>query len=129
MFSNRLSESNLQSVGNTVESLYRENSRAETTHALTSVILDACLLPSLTPSRVCSDIALLVALLHHRIGSEVSFTILQSVTVRYRQFFDELASAKDSGKQIENALTLICWFYTFKVYNIFSSVSVSSWFS
>lgn len=105
-------------MGNTVESLYREHSRAETTHVLTSVILDACLLPSLTPPRVSSDIALLVALLHHRIGSEVSFTVLQSVVVRYRQLFEELASAKDSGKQIENALTLLCWFYSFKVIDV-----------
>jgi hypothetical protein len=35
--------------------------------------------------------------------------------MRYRQLFEELASTKDSGKQIENALVLLCWFYTFKV--------------
>jgi len=112
----RLSEGNLPSIAKNVESLYTTNARAELTSALTQVILDATLLPTLAPSRVVTDISLLLAVLHCRVGCEVSAAFLHRLADRYRRLFaDEQLSA--AGKQIDNALLLFAQLYNFKVSN------------
>jgi len=109
----RLSEGNLPSIAKNVESLYGVNARAELTSALTQVILDATLLPTRAPSRVVTDVALLLSVLHCRVGCEVTAAFLQQLVDRYHQLFAD-AGLSESGKQLDNALLLLAQLYNFK---------------
>jgi len=114
VFLHRLSEGNLPSIVKSIESMYGESARAELTSALTRVILDATLLPSRAPSRVVTDVALLLAVIHCRIGSEVTAAFLHELIHRYHALFTG-AGTPDAGKQIDNALLLLAQLYNFKV--------------
>jgi len=110
----RLSEGNLPSIAKNIESLYGVNARAELTLALTRVVLDATLLPTCAPPRVITDIALLLAVLHCRVGCEVTAAFLQLLVDRYRHLFAN-AGISETGKQLDNALLLLAQLYNFKV--------------
>lgn len=109
----RLSEGNLPSIAKNIESLYGVSARAELTSALTQVVLDATLLPTRAPPRVLTDVALLTAVLHCRIGSEVMAAFLQELVDRYHQLFAD-ARLPEAGKQLDNALLLLAQLYNFK---------------
>jgi len=109
-----LSEGNLPSIAKTIELLYGGNARAEMTSALTCVILDATLLPTRAPSRVVTDVALLLAVLHCRVGCEVTAAFLHELIDRYQRLFDG-DGVTEAGKQMGNALLLLARLYSFKV--------------
>ena len=110
----RLSEANLPSIAKTIESMYGVNARAELTSALTRVILDATLLPTRAPPRVITDVALLLAVLHCRVGYEVTAAFLQQLIDKYQQLTTD-AGLSETGKQPDNALLLLAQLYNFKV--------------
>ena len=110
----RLSEGNLPSIAKNIESLYGQSARADMTSALTAVVLEATLLPTRAPSRVVTDIALLLAVLHCRVGCEVTASFLHRLVKRYDQLFAEVAVA-ESEKELDNALSLLAQLYNFKV--------------
>jgi len=110
----RLSEGNLPSIAKTIESLYGVNARAELSAALTRVILDVTLMTTHAPSRVVTDIAMLLAVLHSRIGCEVTAAFLHELISQYQQLFDD-APVAEAGKQLDNALLLLSQLYNFKV--------------
>ena len=110
----RLSEGNLPSIAKAIESMYVANARAELTSALTRVILDATLLPTRSPPRVVTDIALLLAVLHVRIGCEVTAEFLHQLVDSYHHLFADAGRA-EAGKELDNALLLLAQLYNFKV--------------
>lgn len=67
----RLSEANLQGIGSEIEEMYRHQSRAYVSEAITDIILNACIAPTLVPERLIMEHVMLVALLHNNVGSEV----------------------------------------------------------
>lgn len=93
------------------------NARAELTSALTRVVLDATLLPTLAPSRVITDVALLLAVLHCRVGYEVTAAFLHQLVDRCQQLFTD-AGLLEAGKQLDNALLLLAQLYNFKVCHV-----------
>jgi len=109
----RLSEGNLPSIAKNLESLFGVSARAELTSALTQVILDATLLSTRAPPRVIVDVALLLAILHCRLGTEVTAAFLQQLVDRYHQLFAD-AGLPEAGKQLDNALLLLAQLYNFK---------------
>lgn len=63
-----------------IEAVYRGNSRAEVTEALSAiVIINACVSVSMTPERLAMEMMLLVTVLHGNIGTEVGKSRLVSV--------------------------------------------------
>lgn len=54
-----------------IEAVYRSNSRAEVTEALSAIVIDACVSVSMTPERLTMEMMLLVTVLHGNIGTEV----------------------------------------------------------
>jgi len=108
----RLSEGNLASIAKTMESMYSVNARAELTSALTCVILDATLLPTRAPPRVITDIAMLLAVLHSRVGCEVTASFLHQLVDMYQRVSADMVT----GKQADNALLLLAQLYNFKVH-------------
>ncbi|KAI0224684.1 hypothetical protein LSAT2_024318, partial [Lamellibrachia satsuma] len=71
---NRLSESNLQPISSQIEALFRSYSRAELSETLTQIVFDACVSCSRIPERLITEHALLIAILHRNVGSEVGET-------------------------------------------------------
>ena len=67
----RASESNMQSIANAVEDLYMSNSRASVNESLFMLITEAVVSTVLTPERLVAEMAMLVAVLHGNVGSEV----------------------------------------------------------
>ena len=67
----RLSESNLQGIGGEIEDMYRHQSRAYLSEALTEIVLHACIAPMSVPERLVMEHVMLIALLHNNVGSEV----------------------------------------------------------
>lgn len=59
------------SISNQIESLYREKSRADMNECLRDLVEDMAITDILTPERLSLELAMLVALLHNNIGTEV----------------------------------------------------------
>ncbi|XP_077865909.1 nucleolar MIF4G domain-containing protein 1-like, partial [Saccoglossus kowalevskii] len=66
-----LSESNMQSVASQIEDLYLKYSRNDMNQTLSSLILDSCVTPVITPERLAMEHMMLIAMLHIRVGSEI----------------------------------------------------------
>jgi len=94
--------------------MYGVNARAELTSALTRVVLDATILPTRAPPRVITDVALLLAVLHCRIGHEVTAKFLHQLIDTYQRLSAN-AGISEVGKQTDNALLLLAQLYNFKV--------------
>lgn len=62
-----------------IEAVYRDNSRAEVTEALSAIVINACVAVSMTPERLAMEMMLLVTVLHGNIGTEVGKSRLVSV--------------------------------------------------
>ncbi len=61
----------MQPISTQIEDLYMSNSRADVNELLTGLLLDSCVSPVLTPDRLCQELAMLVAILHGNVGTEV----------------------------------------------------------
>ena len=61
----------MQSIANSIEELYMTNSRAGVNQCTFDLIMDAVVATSLTPERLIAEMALLVAVLHGNVGTEV----------------------------------------------------------
>jgi len=59
------------SICNLIEGKYREYSRADINETLYRLISDAVLSEIITPERLNMEMAMLVALLHNNIGTEI----------------------------------------------------------
>ena len=72
---NRLSDSNMASIMNHVETLYREQSRADMNTSLRELATDMVLSNIITPERLSMELAMLIAILHNNIGTEIGMYI------------------------------------------------------
>ncbi|XP_070210720.1 nucleolar MIF4G domain-containing protein 1-like isoform X2 [Littorina saxatilis] len=110
---NRASESNMQSIANAVEDLYMSNSRASVNESLSGLISEAVVSTAMTPERLVAEMAMLVAVLHGNVGTEVGAYFLQQVTKQY----DHLSQQEEYGGEhtMDNVLLLLAYLYNFKV--------------
>ncbi len=69
----------MQRIGGEIEQLYQHHSRAYLSEALTNIILDACVAPTITPERLLMEHVMLVAFLHTNVGSEVGTYVGQGL--------------------------------------------------
>ena len=61
----------MQPISSQIEDIFLGNSRAESTESLIEIILAACIAPHQIPERLITEHAMLLAILHGNIGSEV----------------------------------------------------------
>jgi len=71
-------------------------------------------MPTHASPHVVTDVALLVAVLHCRVGCEVTAAFLHQLMDRYQQLFAD-TELTGAGKQLDNALLLLARLYSFKV--------------
>lgn len=62
----------MASISGQLEELYMSCSRKDMTDTLTEVLLAACVAPTLMPDRLLMEHVLLLSVLHHTVGLEVS---------------------------------------------------------
>jgi nucleolar MIF4G domain-containing protein 1 len=110
---NRLSEPNLPSLLSQMEQLYTQNSRNEMNTALSDALFQACVPPTLLPSKFALEHMALVAALTAKVGSEVGAHILQYLAVKLDSYLH--LEGYGPGKEADNILQLIAHLYNFKV--------------
>lgn len=110
---NRASEANMSQICAQIETVYRGNSRAEVTEALSAIVTDACVSVSMTPERLAMEMMLLVTVLHGNIGTEVGAMFLQALAQKYKSIRNHGNRLED--KSLDNAVMLFAFLYTFKV--------------
>nr|XP_022293995.1 nucleolar MIF4G domain-containing protein 1-like isoform X1 [Crassostrea virginica] len=110
---NRASEANMSQICSQIEAVYRSNSRAEVTEALSAIVIDACVSVSMTPERLAMEMMLLITILHGNIGTEVGAMFLQSLAQKYKSVRNHGNRLED--KSMDNAVMLFAYLYSFKV--------------
>lgn len=110
---NRLSESNINPISSEIEGMYMKNSRNDMNETLLSILCDVLVSPVSVPPRFALEQAMLIALLHGNVGSEIGAFFLQNLALK----FDGLLKTGrncEQGKECSNILTFLCHLYNFK---------------
>ncbi|XP_053668292.1 nucleolar MIF4G domain-containing protein 1 homolog [Anopheles marshallii] len=112
---NRLAESNVHRISITLDSLYMQNSRYDMNSTLTTLILEATVVPTLTPERMVLEHMLLVAILHANVGSEVGSHFLETIVERFLELLKQIDTIANEAKQLDNCVQIMCHLYTFDI--------------
>uniref|UniRef100_A0A182WFQ8 MIF4G domain-containing protein n=1 Tax=Anopheles minimus TaxID=112268 RepID=A0A182WFQ8_9DIPT len=110
---NRLAESNVHRISITLDNLYMQNSRYDMNSTLTTLILEATVVPTLTPERMVLEHMLLVATLHANVGSEVGSHFLETIVERFLELLKQIDTIPNEAKQLDNCVQIMCHLYTF----------------
>ncbi|XP_069672026.1 nucleolar MIF4G domain-containing protein 1 [Periplaneta americana] len=112
---NRLAENNMSSIASQVEELYMSHSRHAVNEALTNLLTESLVAPVMTPERLIMEHALLVAVLHANVGTEVGAHVMQ---VFIKKFDEKCQSDQPvEDKSLDNILLVLSHLYNFKVFN------------
>ncbi|KAJ4449006.1 hypothetical protein ANN_00398 [Periplaneta americana] len=112
---NRLAENNMSSIASQVEELYMSHSRHAVNEALTNLLSESLVAPVMTPERLIMEHALLVAVLHANVGTEVGAHVMQ---VFIKKFDEKCQSDQPvEDKSLDNILLVLSHLYNFKVFN------------
>lgn len=111
---NRLSESNLQNICNQIEAIYMKHSRNDMNETLFSLMSELLFTPSLTPPRLIMEQAMLIALLHANVGSEIGAFFLQNIVSKLGTLFKD-SNNYGEEKECNNLLIFLSHLYNFKV--------------
>lgn len=109
---NKVTETNLPSVLNQIESVFNENVKQVVQQVLNEVILDSLVQPSLSLEKLIYELVIVVAALHVNIGSEIGASFLESVVKKFDNYFD---NASDEGKQLDNLLVILACLFNYGV--------------
>lgn len=113
---NRLSETNMHKISTDIDDLYMKNSRNDMNNTLSTLIYDALVTNVLAPERMVMEHAMLIAVLHANIGSEVGAHFLQTLIDRFMLMLDDgIERYAIEDKTLDNILFILCHMYTFKV--------------
>ncbi|XP_049289069.1 nucleolar MIF4G domain-containing protein 1 homolog [Anopheles funestus] len=112
---NRLAESNVHRISITLDNLYMQNSRYDMNSTLTTLILEATVVPTLTPERMVLEHMLLVAILHANVGSEVGSHFLETIVERFLELHKRIETIANEAKELDNCVQLMCHLYTFDI--------------
>lgn len=97
-----------------IEQLYMSHSRNEINETMKDLYTEAIVTEVLTPERLIAEHAMLIAILHGNIGSEVGAYFLQSAVSQ----FDKMMKGGEiavEDKRINNLLLFIMQLYNFQV--------------
>ncbi|XP_014253570.1 nucleolar MIF4G domain-containing protein 1 homolog [Cimex lectularius] len=112
---NRLAENNMHGIANQIDELYMKNSRSDMNGMILNLYLESLVTRVHTPERLVMEHAMLLAILHANVGSEVGAYMLQYLG---KQFCEMHKTDHDiENKEIDNLLLLICHMYTFKIFD------------
>ncbi|XP_046990452.1 nucleolar MIF4G domain-containing protein 1-like isoform X2 [Schistocerca americana] len=112
---NRLSEGNMKNIATQVEQLYMSNSRHDMNKILSELLMESLVVPVRTPERLIMEHALLVAVLHSNVDTEVGIHFLQASVKRFHELCSEIKDTED--KQLDNIVLIISHLYNFKVFD------------
>ncbi|KAK9505232.1 hypothetical protein O3M35_009328 [Rhynocoris fuscipes] len=112
---NRLAENNIHGISNQIDELYMKNSRNDMNETMLNLFQDSLIAHVHTPERLIMEHAMLIAILHANVGTEIGAFFLQNLV----KHFDELHSHEQEieDKKLDNLILLISHFYTFRIYN------------
>uniref|UniRef100_A0A146LKF4 Nucleolar MIF4G domain-containing protein 1 n=1 Tax=Lygus hesperus TaxID=30085 RepID=A0A146LKF4_LYGHE len=112
---NRLAENNMHSISNQIDDLYMRHSRHDMNNTLLKQFLDSLISPVHTPERLVMEHAMLIAVLHANVGSEVGAFFLQHLGKKFQELH---SSPKEiENKELDNLILLLCHMYTFKIFD------------
>lgn len=111
---NRLALNNMNSIANQIEDLYTKHSRYSMNEALFTLYIDSLVAPVLSPERLIIDHAMLIAVLHANVGSEIGAYMLQNLVHKFNAML--YLSQTVENKALDNLLLLISYLYNLKVF-------------
>lgn len=113
---NRLGGTNKLKISVEIEHVYRENSRAVVTEALTSSIISACLQNGELSEKSICDYVELLAIISSSLGFEISAMFLQSIVEKWIELC-KLDEEREENKTLLNCTQVICGLYNLRVLN------------
>ncbi|KAL1437046.1 hypothetical protein MTO96_049054 [Rhipicephalus appendiculatus] len=111
---NRLSETTVQPIGMEMEELYKKHSNNDVNSTLNLCLSESIIAPFLTPERLVMEHAMLVAYLHCNVGTEVGAQILQDMTEKFNELYEQ-QQGSSAGKEVDNCTLFISYLFVFKV--------------
>lgn len=115
-FINRLAETNLHRISIDIENLYSANARNDMNTVLSEVIQNSLISNVISRERAVLEQALLIAVLHANIGSEIGAFFLQILIERYDKLFKTIDDLEVENKELDNVIFVICHLYTYKLF-------------
>ncbi|KIY66079.1 ARM repeat-containing protein [Cylindrobasidium torrendii FP15055 ss-10] len=114
---NRMSEQNLAGILESVEDLYRRNSRNDVTSSLTSLIIEGIASHDLLLDSYVVLHAAFIAALYKIMGVDFAASFVQSIVENYETHYAALDRSDDDkkGKECSNLLVLLAELYNFQV--------------
>jgi len=112
---NRLAESNMSGISKQVEGFYLSNSRNDVSQTLTNIFTTSLVAPSLTPSRLVLEHAMLIAILHANVGTEVGGHLLQALVKLFASTYSTTDLDNEDSKELDNILVILSYFHAFKI--------------
>ena len=114
---NRLAETNMAGIAKFVEGSYRQHARNDVNQTITDLTISALVLPTLTPNRLVMEHAMLLAILHANVGTEVGAHFLQNVVKLFSNTYAKAVTSKEDGesKEVHNLLLIISYVFSFKM--------------
>lgn len=108
---NRVSESNISSIVNELDSLYLHHSRSIVNSVITQAIIESIALQGRLNEQFLIVHAALVAALYRTVGLEFGAYFVQTLVENFDKYYQDDAS----GKEPVNVLALLSQIYTFQV--------------
>ena len=100
---NRLAETNMAGIAKFVEGSYRQHARNDVNQTITDLTISALVLPTLTPNRLVMEHAMLLAILHANVGTEVGAHFLQNVVKLFSNTYAKAVTSKEDGESKDQA--------------------------
>lgn len=111
---NRVTEHNMYSIANQVETMYMTNSRNNMNEVLSGLVIESLVSYVITPDRLISEYMMLIVILHANIGIEVGAHFLEKLV---KQFIQTLEKSQNvANKELDNIILMISHLYNFKVF-------------
>ncbi|XP_044737778.1 nucleolar MIF4G domain-containing protein 1 homolog [Chrysoperla carnea] len=112
---NRVTVSNMISVSQQMENLYNrgDHSRHNLNNTFCDLINDAIIQSVITPIRIIIDYAILIAILHANIDTEIGAIYLEKIIQKYDQTLKN--GIDDGNKELDNIVHIISVLYNLKV--------------
>lgn len=110
-----------------MENLFVAHSRADVSEALTNELIKDSIKNELIKRNRAMDSMLLLAILHTKVGNEVSAVFLEALVAKFDELFQtsDDSDGAETENQFENVVLLVAHLYQFKVLCILKD-SISS---
>eukprot|EP00088_Acartia_fossae_P050313 TRINITY_DN5628_c0_g1_i2.p1 TRINITY_DN5628_c0_g1~~TRINITY_DN5628_c0_g1_i2.p1 ORF type:complete len:821 (+),score=294.37 TRINITY_DN5628_c0_g1_i2:36-2465(+) len=112
---NRLAESNMHSIAAQIENMYRQNSRNDMNETIFSLITEAIVSPVNTPERLVTEYAMLIAIMHANVGSEVGAHFIEEFNKLFFQYYRTANLNEDTSKELDNIMVMLAYIFNFRI--------------